>query len=728
MTKASWWIRFRQKAEQEATTPDLGRAIRAFFAVTVPLVAFTAGRLPLNLTFVVFAAQSVAIVDIRGAYALRLGLLFGMALILAGASTLGGMVSASLIVSVLAAGLISASGGIWRHFTPDYGPPLAISSTLLFLVSVNAPAAATLNDHHGLAALVGGLWGVFLQVANWPIRPQHPLRRLASDSWAAVADLFAAISPEFHDSRSETLRERENALRITLDQTYAALASAPRSLLRQRLEELNLAAARLATRVVALNTALESLITTKEGASFAASLPPLLTSLTNTSRSIAVTVVSRQPAHLATCEVRIQRLSDLIEAVLGQSPQRPLEAAGFEQLRTILRQIDHHLPHVLEVLRSVIDRAGERAAFSLELLDLDTWKLRPLAAAINVSRRVDPALVRFTGRLMVLIMIGVAAFKFFEVPHGYWLPLTMVIVLQPDYGSTRQRAAQRVLGTVAGSIAASLLLWLELPPPAWAIATGLTISFFAYFLKRRYAVAVFFITLALVLLTEAHGPVTLAFSLERIASTLLGGALALGAALIFWPVWERDRLPPILTAAVEANRTLLGLIAERSQTGGSYDETAIAAKRKAEAANSAVFSSLQRMMGDPRNRRQGLERIAACANGNQRVTRALTVMALQLSDEFKSEAPGVIQGFQQIDDTFDQVIAGLTQKVPRLSASSDSKVVLSTLPLLSDASSVREHWILAQLARIETELGAMLLAVHAFTEPHPPQRTGMLPA
>ena len=54
---------------------------------------------------------------------------------------------------------------------------------------------------------------------------------------------------------------------------------------------------------------------------------------------------------------------------------------------------------------------------------------------------------------------------------GYWLPFTMVVVLQPDYGSTRQRAAQRVLGTLAGSLAASVLLWVKPPLPVAAQAT-----------------------------------------------------------------------------------------------------------------------------------------------------------------------------------------------------------------------------------------------------------------
>ena len=122
---------FRQFVEREAARPDLSRGTRAAFAVAVPLALQSAGWLPLNITFVVFAAQSVAIVDVRGAYTLRLGVLLAMTAILVGASTLGGAVSTNLMASVLAAGFISICGGLWRHVMPDYGAPLAISSTLL---------------------------------------------------------------------------------------------------------------------------------------------------------------------------------------------------------------------------------------------------------------------------------------------------------------------------------------------------------------------------------------------------------------------------------------------------------------------------------------------------------------------------------------------------------------------------------------------------------------------
>ncbi|HTO03945.1 MAG TPA: FUSC family protein [Opitutus sp.] len=705
---------FRRFRERESMRPDLGRATRAVFAVIVPLIASRAGWLPLNITFVVFAAQSVAHVDVRGAYSLRLGLLLAMTAILVGAATLGELASFSIIASVLAAGFIAVNNGAWRHFTPEYGASLGITSTLLFLISLKTPPAEIFVEHHGVGALVGGLWGVFLHIVKWPIHPQHPLRLAASDSWVAVADLFEALALPPSDARAQRLDERQSILRRTLDDTYAVLAAARPTPLRIRLEELNLAAARLATRVIALNTALEWLLSTPEGEAFSVSLQPVLTSLRNTSRTVAVAVVSRQPSHLATCEVRVQRLENLLRAV-SEEEMKPLVALhGGAQLRSILKQVKLQLPQLIESLRATIDGTDERAAFSPELFDLHTWTLRPLAASLTIRRRVDPTLVRFTARLAVLMMLGVAGFRYLELPNGFWIPLSIAIVLQPDYGSTRLRASQRIFGTLAGSVAASTLLWLRPSGFALVASTAVTIFSSGFFLKRRYALAVFFITLSVVLLTEAHAPVTLAFTAERLGSTLLGGALALLGALFFWPVWERDRVPRVLAKALDANRDFMHLIATRLAEGGSYDALTIAAKRQAEATNSAVFSSLQRMMADPRNRRGGFEQAAAYANGNQRVTHALMVLALQLKPDAPLRSPAVAEGFQNLEAMLTHLASQLRAQLNLVPVTELLKPSLSievpAMPADPDDTARREHWVLLQLTRIATELRAMFVA------------------
>jgi uncharacterized membrane protein YccC len=292
-------------------------------------------------------------------------------------------------------------------------------------------------------------------------------------------------------------------------------------------------------------------------------------------------------------------------------------------------QLAAYLPEVGAVLRRTTDRASEQGAFSLELRDLAHLRLRPLAAALNLSWHVDPALARYTARVTVLTLVGVWAMKVLALRHGYWLPLTLMVVLQPDYGSTRTRAVQRLMGTLAGSILASVVLWLHLPFGALMAATAISAFAFGFYLRRNYGIAVIFITLFVVVLTESLGPATLALTAERFGVTLAGGLLAMLAALAFWPVWEKGRFRPILARALTANAAYMRVVGERLAEGRSYDAGVVQAKRAAESAGAEVFASLQRMSGDPRGFRDLLSELAVMANGNQRVTRALNLIILQ---------------------------------------------------------------------------------------------------
>jgi uncharacterized membrane protein YccC len=716
--------RTRDYLERHRLQPDLNRAARSTVAFMAPMLVGHWWQLPIEVSFAAIAAQNIAQVDVRGSYPLRLSLLLAMTVILAGATWLGGMTNANLPLALCAVVLLMLVSGLWRHLNAEYGPSLATASALLFLIALAHPDGVALANRHFLAALAGGIWGVLVQGSLWPFRAQHPLRRTVADSWLALSDLLAAMAPgerTERNARHKLITERQALLRTALDQATATLAAAPshdkRPYLRQ-LEDLNLAAARFSTRFMAVNASLETLMERQDFEALAPSFDPVITSLTNSARTVALTVVSRQPSHLAACEVRLKRLGNLLHAlqdrVLTQTGQSP---DGI-QMNFLLRQITSLLPGVNEALRATIERADERSAFSLELFDLQTWTLRPLASALNLQWRPDPALVRFIARSTVLQLIGVAAFELLHLERGYWLPLTMLVVLQPEYGATRMRAGQRVIGTIAGSVLASVLLWLALPQAVLMTAMAITIAGFAFWLKRNYAIAVFFITLFVVLITEISTHVTVAFTVERLAATAMGGILALVAASLFWPVWERERLPALLAQALRDNRNYIQLLGQRLATGGGYDADVIASKRAVELANGIVFASLQRMSADPKNRQSRLEEAAALANGNQRLTHALTVIALHLTPGSPLNRSDLVKFADLATGVFDTLASaiesGHTASGQLTAMRSDLDQLVLRVEKISDTSSL-EQVAYGQFARCTTELSAMLIAATAET-------------
>lgn len=719
-----WSARVSDHWQRERLLPDLNRAGRCIVAFMVPLLVAEFGWLPIEGVFAAIAAQNIAMVDIRGSYPLRVGLLLAMAAILAGSTWLGSASADSLPLSLGATLLVVLAGGVWRHLSTEYGPPLAIASALLFLIAVSHPGGGlAAAQAHLVSSGVGALWGLLVQVSLWPFRAQHPRRRAVAESWVALSDMAAAIAPEpprSLEERHRWLAEKQGALRTALDHA-AALVTAKPGVARHRylepLENLNTSAGRLATRLVVLNLAIENLLERPGFDALSASFTPLFSSLVNTPRTVALVIVSRQPSHLVACEVRLQRLTTLLNALPDRVTRQMGESPETAQLTFVFRQIVHQLAEVQAGLRATVERSEERAAFSLELFDLQTWTLRPLASALTLHWPPDRALVRFVARLAVLQLIGVALFKGFDLARGYWLPLTVMVVLQPDYGATRLRAGQRFLGTLAGSLVASGVLFLALPPQVLLIALAVTVAGFAFWLKRNYAIAVVFITLFVVLITERSAHLTLAFTAERLAATAAGGALALGAALVFWPVWERERFPSLLAAALRANQRFFQTVGERLCDGAGYEARTIAAKHDAEVANGLVFASLQRLSGDPRSQRARMEAAATLANANQRLTRFLTAAAVQLS-------PGMVLARAELAEFIATAAEALERLAGAMSPSGDddpppleSEVMRARLDRLSLAApagaSSGEDLLYRQMARSAVELSALLLAAEA---------------
>lgn len=711
--------RFKRVKEQALLTTDFNRALRSAVAFMVPLIWFQhLGRPDIGI-FVAMAAQNVALIDVRGDYWLRFAVLLTMTCVMAGSAWLGVMTSGSIAAATLATGVLALLGGVWRHFSGDYGPRLAVVSGLLFLIALSLPETQSTGRQLAWLTLLGGLGGLGLSMAAWFIRPQHSLRHAVAESWVATSDLFTALRPLTNDGErveNQSVAAREGILRTTLDQTAAVLqAAAARktSDLLTHLEQVRLFSARLATRVSALSTALDTLTTRPGYAPLEPTVDSVLRALANAARSTALTIITHRPEQFTALDVRLRRCRNLHQVLDERLATLTPPDADVALARDLLSQVTSLLPLLHNAVADTVDHGTAHAGFSLHLPELGGVSLRSLSAWVNPAPEVDSVLIRYSVRMAVVTMLAVAAYKYFEIPRGYWIAFTAIVVLQPDYGSTRAKAGQRSLGTLTGSLLASALLWIKLPVFALEILAAVTAFGFAYFVTRRYALAIFFVTLMLVLAMETTEPLHLDFTISRLLSIVAGGALALLAALFFWPSWERQQFPSIMAAAIRANRVFLDEVGTCLATGEPFAGKAAQAKRRAERANSLAAASLQRMLGEPASQQEHVERAAALSTGNQRITRALIVLGVQLNRGLKlggKELTGIVHSsgaaMEMLAKTLEAESAAPANPSPTEPPSPSTGSKGETAPA---------DLIFNLLARINTELDAMKLAIRSST-------------
>ena len=98
-------------------------------------------------------------------------------------------------------------------------------------------------------------------------------------------------------------------------------------------------------------------------------------------------------------------------------------------------------------------------------------RLRELWDALGQQLHPSGATASYTVRLALTLLITTAIYRHYQIRNGYWLPMTAVLVLKPQWTGTLSRGIARLVGTLAGvAIALGLALVLpQLPENLWVV-------------------------------------------------------------------------------------------------------------------------------------------------------------------------------------------------------------------------------------------------------------------
>lgn len=162
---------------------------------------------------------------------------------------------------------------------------------------------------------------------------------------------------------------------------------------------------------------------------------------------------------------------------------------------------------------------------------------RPLVERLRSGLRnvAAPDAIRTGVRLSVCMGIATAAVVALHEPsHSYWLPLTVAVVVRPEYGSVFMRTVNRITGTIIGAMVAALVLLLF--PASWpiAVSAAVAIGFAVLSAPKLYALSVIGIT-ASALLSASIGTPDPVFPLVRLLDTILGYGIAVVFGYLLWP-------------------------------------------------------------------------------------------------------------------------------------------------------------------------------------------------
>ncbi len=144
--------------------------------------------------------------------------------------------------------------------------------------------------------------------------------------------------------------------------------------------------------------------------------------------------------------------------------------------------------------------------------------------------------------LGLCVGISYAAKYLNDASHWFWIPLTVALVMKPDFGSVFSRAAQRTAGTVIGvliGIAVLRLFPIGMPLMLGIAALALLLPWAK---STSYAIKAVVMTPLILILVDLIQPAAGAenYAWQRLTDTIIGGAIVIIFGYLIWP-HRRDR-------------------------------------------------------------------------------------------------------------------------------------------------------------------------------------------
>lgn len=271
---------------------------------------------------------------------------------------------------------------------------------------------------------------------------------------------------------------------------------------------------------------------------------------------VALVVGTQQTAELDCVQGRLARLVSRSSASIRTN--RPTHATGLLNQR--LSDFELTLAELGLGFASTTQVRADAALHARPAPSLSAARAGAGATAGAALRRrwwerfvVGPDALAFAGRLALCYAIAVAARAYDPFNHWFWVPLTVTLVMKPDFGSVFDRAILRVLGTAIGVGVSALVILLV--PRGWpiGIAIGVLAFWVPWFMMMTYtlqAVAIAPIVILLVDVIQPHGSAD--YGTQRIVATAIGGAIVIVFGYLVWPSARRPDLRGRLARATGA--------------------------------------------------------------------------------------------------------------------------------------------------------------------------------
>ncbi|MFD2601431.1 FUSC family protein [Flavobacterium suzhouense] len=301
-------------------------------------------------------------------------------------------------------------------------------------------------------------------------------------------------------------------------------------------------------------------------------------------------------------------LEALEQAIIDYEAELGKEAAaeGVWMLSNMLHYAEKQIEKIKIIERAFTEKIKFKELGSGRDKDLEKF-LAPEYYPLHTLKEnlgFSSTIFRHSSRLTMCIAIGCILSFIFPLQNVYWILLTIVVIMRPGYGLTKQRSYQRIVGTLAGGLIAFAILSFITNSIIIGTLTIVCMLLGYAFTATNYRIGATFVTIYVVFVYGMLTPNVTDVIQYRILDTAIGVAITFAANYFLWPSWEFMNMPVFIKKSIEANRNYLIEISSFYNNKGNVPTSYRLARKSAFIELGNLMSSYQRMTQEPKSKQK----------------------------------------------------------------------------------------------------------------------------
>lgn len=579
------------RLDRSKVSVDVGARVALGVALCL-IVGRVSGHTVAGVTATI-GALTAGMASHQGTYRSRVGIVLAAGTVTGFCAAVGCLVGHILWLYALVVAVIGWGAGMFVSFGPA-GTAVGVQAVVGLVVfsQFDLPLAVAARD--GGLVLAGAAVQAVLVVAVWPLRRFQAERMALSAAFAALA-AYSRQSANGGDSDAVIeLGPFEGLEAVWRDAqpfggdeiaAYRALAGQADRL---RLELTALVRAR--SRLTGVSGSIDEVLATTAD---------ILSEVASALREARA--ASGWEADRVRFRAAVDRLRASSAEGSGWSAAAALEAGSrvealAGQLRAVLRTAA--VPTGLPAEQMTVAMTDIRG-LPVGRPRTATW-VRERSGTLRSNLTFSSQSFRHAVRMAVTLAAAALLSHALPYDHRYWLPMTALLVLRPDFTSTVARGVARVLGTLFGAGVVTVALAELRPGPDWLIALVVVLTFpAATLVLANYALFSALIASLVVALLAFTGEPGLDTAFDRSIYTLLGAAVAF-VAYFAWPTWEATTLSETVANLLRTEGRYARLVLEAWSGPADADRAALQRVRlDARLARSNAEAAVARWLAEP---------------------------------------------------------------------------------------------------------------------------------